>query len=163
MESTTRYRRTAPHKKTGRGESANFHRQRTGPKGDRVTKRSTKPRRRPSFKCGGVTDEWYDDKLLYDNVLAFPTDPDYSPSTEIAGYDLGSISYYPHTQYSAVQSSSPEAGSYSYANVMGCTSTLGDSPLFYDEQTQRSDPMLSSHPFFELGDRSTGCNFDCTV
>ena len=121
-------------------------------------------RRRSSLKCDGLGgEEWYGEKAAYENGLAFPADPDYSSSMDASGYDLESIPYYPHPQYSVMQSSSPKHEPYSYANLMGCTSTLGDSPLFFDEQTQHSDPMLLSHSLFELGDRGRDSGFDCSV
>ena len=152
VESTTRYRKQTPHKKSGKVDPAGKLRQRCGAKGGRATKRTIKMRLRAHYEeprnprqFEATPEETKADHFNNHEVIS---------SLNNDNFEISDMPYYLNTPSSTVQSSIADTMPYGFEDITGCASTLENEPLFcsstYDNGFSKNttDPMLSDHSFY---------------
>ena len=142
VESTTRYRRTVPGKKSCKNEPAATQRQRSGAKGGKAT-------RHAKLRKASKNPKHYP-KIFEEDKPAF-SEFEYDPAMDMSLYDLSSshIPYYLHTLSSTGSSSNSDTSPYSYADITGCVDAMEGEPLFYSDFENRTDPTLPSSSLCE--------------
>ena len=146
VESTTRYRRPVPGKKSGKNELLVTQRQRSGVKGGKATKhaRLKKASKKNQKRHPKIFEE---DKSVFSKF-------EYDPVMEMDLYDLSSsrIPYYLNISSSTGQSSHFDTNSYSFADITGCVDGIEGEPLFYSDFKNGTDPALPSSSLCESSD-----------
>ncbi|KAL9118942.1 MAG: hypothetical protein Q9187_004504 [Circinaria calcarea] len=142
VESTTRYRRSVPGKKSGKNEPAATQRQRSGAKGGKATRHAKLRKASKNQKCHPKIFE--EDKPVFSEF-------EYDPVMEMNLYDLSSsrIPYFLNTSSSTGQSSHSDTSPYSFADITGCVDAMEGEPLFYSDFENGTDPALPSNSLCE--------------
>ena len=157
VESTTRYRRTGPGKKTSRTEPAATQRQRSGAKGGKAARRVAKLKR-----CAKLEESKAPrclEKGTDDQQASFSSENNFDPN--LIEYDLTQIPYYMATPTSTVHSPfDSDMSRYSYGDIIGCAGSLDNEPLFYDEFEHAPDPALPSSSLREPNEHLLGHAFN---
>ena len=158
VESTTRYRKIGPNKKTNRLEPAATQRQRSGAKGGRAAKKSAKMRRTGRYeepRTERHTEEPMQESTPADNLYEHN-----EPSLDTDLYDLSNVPYFLHTPSSTVQSSTADTSPFSFEDIRGYVSGGRNEPLFYERYEEGFfDQTLSSQSFCDSEHHRTGCEF----
>ena len=147
-------------KKASRLEPAATQRQRSGAKGGRATKKSSKMRRTNRYeesRRARHTEEPMQESKPADNLYE-----DNQPSLDTDMYDLSNVPYFLHTPSLTVQSLTAETSPYSFEDIRGYVSGVASEPLFYETYEDGVfDQTLSGQSFCDSEHHLTGCDFDC--
>ena len=151
VESTTRYRKQAPHKKLGRTEPIGKLRQRCGARGGKATKKNAKLRLKIRRDIPRSTPQM--EEAIEGPQAGLFGNHDNTINLDADAYEMSDVPYYLNTPSSTVQSSIADTMPYGFEDITGCASGLENEPIFsssnYDKgySGNNTDPMLADNPY----------------
>ncbi|MCJ1383460.1 hypothetical protein MMC17_006574 [Xylographa soralifera] len=159
VQSTTRYRKVGANKKTGRNDTVAAQRQRSGARGGRAAKKSSRARRTNRY------DAYQRDLTVEESVqdLYQPSGiyQDMQSTLERDIYGLSVVPYFLDTPSTTKQSSIADTHPYGFEDITGVAGGLDHKPLFYDSNNKLDvDVAMSGYSLCDSETHLLECEFD---
>lgn len=143
VKSTTRYRKHNPNKKVGKGETPTPQRQRSGAKGGKAARKSTKMRTSSRMDEPGFFRLEEDTHAVFNSPSMMEI---HARGIVDTPFSSDSMPYYVQTSTPPVEPLLPEDHHFNYQSIATYASTSPDEGLFCN------DSMLTAGPFYDPDD-----------